>query len=203
MKVLDSEKILGKIPGCEGKGLKKCRALVETKKVGMFGHSLGGATLGDMASGSEFQKALSGVVNMDGLFLARTAAKGLKVPFLLMQADRDAVEPWWPAVKEKARNASIPFGEVEQEGTQHGSFTDLPAIVIQTGLDNLMPKEMLDTLIGGGEAGRQNEVLRMYLGAFFKWLFGREENQKRQPLGLLAGDSPKFPEMKWKEKHWN
>src|SRR5690606_15048211 len=48
---LSTDKILGQIPGCKGKRqLRRCASLVETRRVGVFGHSLGGHTVGALAT---------------------------------------------------------------------------------------------------------------------------------------------------------
>lgn len=203
---LPTEAIMGRIPGCQGKdALRRCRSFVETKKVGLFGHSLGGYTVGTLATRLRTRGRLSGIVNMDGGFtedVTGVKSPGVLVPFLNMARDGREGDMEWSLVKEKAKRRKISNGELEVKGSGHNSFTDLPGLAAQLGLEKLLPKQILEVQFGNGDLATQNLVVRTYLSEFFKWSFGREKKGRKQPLGLLDGIVDNFPEVRWRVLSW-
>ena len=94
--------------------------------VGMFGHSLGGATA---AATMLVDRRLDAGLDMDGLFFGKVAVTGLEKPFMLFSAD--------PGFRRKPNLAEFwghlrgPRYAVDFAGAAHFAFTDLLFLVPQ------------------------------------------------------------------------
>ncbi|PMD20189.1 PAF acetylhydrolase family protein [Hyaloscypha hepaticicola] len=154
------------------------------KNVGIFGHSLGGATaLASMANDTR----LSGGVNLDGTFFGPAIQQGTKRPFLLVghEGKNQSTDPSWGATWPELKAWKL---ELEVLGTQHGSFTDLPLLVDVLGLAPYLPPAVIE-LLGSITGPRSLEIMRVFVGAFFdKVLRGKGSE-------ILRKATPAYPEV--------
>ncbi|MFI9610617.1 alpha/beta hydrolase family protein [Streptomyces sp. NPDC052023] len=148
--------------------------LIDRKRIGMAGHSIGGATAvpamaGDhrIRAGADLDGGLFGLVPDDGL-------DGR--PFLLIGADGDEQDSWtegWPRLDGWKRWLTV-------AGSGHFTFTDVPVLGEQLGL--LPPEEPLS-------GARSQQITRAYVGAFF------DLHLKGTAQPLLDGPSAEHPEV--------
>jgi dienelactone hydrolase len=150
---------------------KKAR-LIDAKRIGMAGHSLGGDA--SAATMGADQRVRAGA-NLDGTFHPAVPAGSLgKRPFFLMGSQADHVpgkdDTWdasWPNIGGWKRWLTV-------AGTEHTSFTDLSILQQAAGMSapgTLSPQRSL-------------RLTRTYVAAFFD----RHLKHKRQPL--LDGPAP-------------
>ena len=143
--------------------IKKIQKLVEKKGVGLFGHSLGGATA---LAALEENKAFKAGMNWDGAFRSPPAGgfKATKKPFELVLA---ASQPWdsepsfnttWPLLKGYTKVVNV-------ERTAHLSFEDGPAFADVLGARQLGP--LIDQLVGEVSGVEMFEILVRIVSEFF------------------------------------
>ncbi len=154
------------------------------KNVGIFGHSLGGATaLAAMANDSR----LSGGVNLDGTFFGPAIQGGTKRPFLLVghEEKNQSTDRSWGATWPNLKSWKL---ELEVLGAQHGSFTDLPLLVDVLGLTPYLPPAVIE-LLGSITGPRSLEIMRVFVGAFF------DEVLRGKSSGILRKATSTYPEV--------
>ncbi|MFJ8388861.1 alpha/beta hydrolase family protein [Streptomyces sp. NPDC094438] len=156
--------------------------MIDPKRIGMAGHSVGGAAAAvTMATDERVRAGL----DMDGQFDVQIPATGLNGrPFLLLgtQAHHTpgADTSWdqaWANLDGWKRWLTV-------TGTDHVSFTDLPLLAAQVGLP--IPGASIS-------ARRSEEITRSYVGAFF------DLQLKGRPQPLLDGPSPANPEVAFQQ----
>ncbi|MEV7281498.1 alpha/beta hydrolase [Streptomyces sp. NPDC093111] len=158
----------------------KHAAAIDRSRIGMAGHSIGGA---GAATAMLLDRRIDAGVNMDGSFWDTLPAKGLGGrPFLMLGTDDDMHRPggrdatWdatWPMLGGWKRWLTV-------AGTDHFSFSDGPVLQSHFGLP-----------AGDIPADRALAVTRAYVGAFF------DRNLRGVPQPLLAGPSPLHPEVRF------
>ena len=89
------------------------------EKMGVFGHSVGGATAGEFGS----KKIFKAGINIDGFQFGNLIHSNLKIPFMFISSNEEGnrllrVSPFAKASKKPTYHAII-------EGFSHGSFSDL------------------------------------------------------------------------------
>ncbi|AUG80971.1 acetylhydrolase [Kitasatospora sp. MMS16-BH015] len=151
--------------------------LIDAKRIGMAGHSIGGAaTVSTMAAD---QRVRAGV-NLDGTMFDPVPAAGLGGrPFLLMGHPSDLGEdPSWTDgwAHLDGWKRWITFA-----GSNHSSFTDVPRLAEVLGVPN-PPGTTLST-------ARGEQLTRTYVGAFF------DEQLKGEAEPVLDGPSAADPEV--------
>ena len=115
------------------------RGALRLSSVGMFGHSLGGATAA--AAMLEDQRIQAGV-NLDGTLFGPVVDAGLDRPFMLVGAEghgRDSDQSWakfWANLRGWRLNLQL-------TGSAHNSFTDLQVMVPQTAGALGLPPEVV------------------------------------------------------------
>ncbi|MET8683553.1 hydrolase [Streptomyces sp. NPDC004732] len=181
--VLDS---LGSLPH----GLSR---VVDRRRVGMFGQSAGGIAAAETMY--EDRRVRAGV-NLDGTLefnpepngtnLMPVAEHGLDRPFLLMGregSDRTTELSWrsfWSHSTGWKRNLTL-------RGSLHQSYTDLPALLPQAGVD----RKVIEENIGTVDPARAVAAQRAYVASFFDhWLKGKDD-------GLLDAPSGRYPEVEF------
>ncbi|MFI8521071.1 alpha/beta hydrolase family protein [Streptomyces sp. NPDC085481] len=160
----------------------KYAASIDRKRIGMAGHSIGGASA---ATAMLADRRIDAGVNMDGSFHDELPAGGLGGrPFLMLGTDDDMHRPggedasWnttWPRLGGWKRWLTV-------TGTDHFSFSDGPVIQRHFGLP-----------AGDIPAGRALAVTRAYVGAFF------DQHLKGRPQPLLVGPSAAHPEVRFQQ----
>ncbi|WP_231956968.1 MULTISPECIES: hydrolase [unclassified Actinoplanes] len=155
----------------------------DLSRVGMFGHSLGGASAAETMY--EDPRVTAGV-NLDGSVSGPVVSAGLDRPFLQVGSDGhggDADETWdalWAHLRGPRR-------ELELADSGHMSFTDLQVLLPQAGA----APGTLEPAFGTIDGERAVTVERAYLLAFF------DRYLRHQRRGLLDAPSPAYPEMRF------
>ncbi|MFI7107648.1 alpha/beta hydrolase family protein [Nonomuraea sp. NPDC050227] len=184
--VLDQLKELnkGQNPDAERRTLPEgLRGAFDLGRVGMFGHSAGGATA---AATMLADRRIKAVLNLDGPALGKVAAKGLAKPYMLMEAEIfdkpiRGQKAFWSRLKGWRLH-------VRTNGAKHNSYTDLPVVYEQAAAATGMSKEQLRAVNGTLSAARSVAVTRAYTRAFFDLHLRREGT-------LLGKPSSRFPEV--------
>lgn len=155
-------------------------AVIDKRRVGMAGHSIGGASAASAMVGDRRVRA---GINMDGAFWEKLPAGGLKGrPFMLLGTDDEVHRPggtdrtWdetWPGLNGWKRWLTV-------AGSHHGTFSDHPVISEHFGV----PGEPYP-------AARATAITRTYVSAFF------DEHLRGTPRAVLAGPTAANPEVKF------
>ncbi|MEU9886991.1 lipase [Sphaerisporangium sp. NPDC051011] len=162
------------------------RNAFDLRRVGMLGHSLGGATAAEMMY---LDRRLVAGGNVDGTALGRVLEDpggGLNRPFLLLSSDghgRDTDESWarlWAGLRG-------PRHELQLLRSGHMSFTDYQVLLPQAGV----PAADLEPGFGTIDGERSVRVQLVYQLAFVD----RYLRRHREPL--LDGPSARYPEMRF------
>jgi predicted dienelactone hydrolase len=162
-------------------------------KIGMFGHSYGGATTVETMAQDERIKA---GVSLEGGFWGTVSQKGLKQPFMYIMSGKteqsldpnsgvkEAVsyEEFLPDLQSVMKKSTNDTYYLVVDHFYHQSFTDI-ALVSPL----LFSKEM--------DAVHSVDITRSYVGAFFDQYLKGEENQ------LLDGASNKYPEVHFSSEY--
>lgn len=189
---------------CGGGGGARGHWWAKNAKVAAFGHSLGGSTVAGAMLVNKSSVKLLGGINMDGRF--RGPAKNpppppndtIKAPFLIMGAtghNRTTDESWMAFWENVAKGWKA---ETSINGSAHGTYTDIPAIVEMLGLRNAPPKVLppgfVDGIVGPINGYRAIQIGREQLGAFMGFVM-RGEREGKLLLEGKAGAAEKWPEV--------
>ncbi|MET9023019.1 lipase [Actinopolymorpha sp. NPDC004070] len=154
--------------------------LIDPSRIGMAGHSIGGASGGTTAARDPRVRA---VVNLDGTQFDPLPESGLDVPFLFVGTE-DGHSPggadttWdrdWRRLTGWKRWITV-------GGAVHFSFTDYATLADQLGLD-------LGQTVAGDRAVR---ITNEYVGAFF------DQHLRGRHRPLLDGPSRRYPEVRFR-----
>ncbi|WP_410588201.1 alpha/beta hydrolase family protein [Amycolatopsis sp. lyj-23] len=156
----------------------KWGALIDPQRIGMAGHSAGGAVTTQVMLADPRIRA---GVDLDGSVHVPIPASGLARPFMFVgrtesnhpgQPPYDGWERDWPHLTGWKRWLMV-------SGTAHDSFNDLGVLAEQLGVD------IGDTI----DPYRALAVTRTYVNAFF------DQHLRCRPQPLLAAPSPAYPEV--------
>jgi dienelactone hydrolase len=165
---------------------------IDVTKVGIFGHSLGGATA---ASAMLADPRFKGGVNLDGSFFgplsSSTFSASITKPFMIFahEGKNTTTDASWAAIWPKLKGWKR---MLELKGSTHGTFTDLPDVVDVLGLSGMLPPEVGE-MLGSIDGERAMSVIPTYVSAFFNFVL------KGKKVGLLDGPIKKFPEVAFVE----
>ncbi|MDT0451299.1 alpha/beta hydrolase family protein [Streptomyces hesseae] len=158
---------------------------VDRDRIGVAGHSIGGASAVEVARTDRRVKA---AVNMDGNFFTEPSTD-LKRPVLLLGAqragdteNRDDWERTWRHLTGWKR-----WLDVGQGG--HLTFTDAPWLVERFGMPSTVPPEAVPGSFGTLKADRSTALTRAYMNAFF------DRHLRGMPSPLLERPSAAYPEV--------
>lgn len=153
-------------------------------KVGIFGHSLGGATA---AEAMLYDSRLAGGLNLDGTFFGSVVSRGLNRPFLLFghEGKNTTSDSSWGEIWPKLTGWKR---ELMLEDSAHYTFSDLPDVVDVLGIREELPSEV-GQLLGTVDGKRALEIVTIYVTSFFDFVL------KGKRSGLLDRPSAKFPEV--------
>lgn len=177
------------IPGIQNStshsyGYGRSQPTFQTKTIGAFGHSLGGASAFQaMHDDSRFSYG----INLDGAIEGDVAQSGLKKPFMIMaNQNHTRTEERDPTWYEFWAN-SVKLGgwkrDVRVNATQHGSYTDFAVWATVLGLEGF------EDLLGTIDGVRILDIQTEFVGEFFgKWLKGKRGK-------VLDGPSKEWPEV--------
>ena len=153
---------------------------LNTDRVGVFGHSMGGATaISALVNDTRFAAG----ANQDGTMYGDVLNLGTSAPVLLMEATghNQTEDPSWHDVWQRLRGWGL---QLEIKSSTHSLYSDLPLItkILGTSLPGLLGEDPI-------EGARAFELVWTYPVAFFDhFLKGEEE-------GVLSVPSTAFPEV--------
>jgi hypothetical protein len=137
--------------------------MLDLDHVGMFGHSLGGATA---AATMLIDRRLDAGLDMDGLLFGKVAVTGLRKPFMLFSAD--------PGFRHKPNLAQFwghlrgPRYAVDFAGAAHFAFSDLVFLVPQlAGTREAAAQARIRPLVGTVSPTVAYAAERAYVLAYF------------------------------------
>jgi predicted dienelactone hydrolase len=159
---------------------------IDLGRIGVFGHSLGGAT----TAGAMFvDDRIRAGANLDGLVAGPVAAEGLGRPFLVLRQPQHTtrIDPSWrtflPALRGWHRLVTI-------AGSGHYSFADLGLWTRQAGVDLRTTEETYRFNFGTGDNRRATVLVRQLLVGFF------DVHLRDRPVPpVLAGPTAGSPEL--------
>ncbi len=164
------------------------RGALRLTSIGMFGHSMGGATAAQVMH--DDSRVDAGTA-LDSAMFGSVATEGLARPFMLFAADDNsrASVPSWKTFLPRLRGW---HRELHLTGALHYTFTDAAVLLPQfAGVSPVTPEVVRDT-IGTIDGQRAVVVQRAYLTAFFAHHLGDATAAQRR---LLEGPSAEFPEV--------
>ncbi|GBE27791.1 isoform II [bacterium BMS3Bbin03] len=156
------------------------KGMVDFENAGIIGHSLGGATAGEMASTEPKIKA---GINLDGFQFGGLPDVELKVPFMFMWENGRNVAGTAGANDLFFQKSQAACYSLVIKGFEHATFTDLPLFASIWQSAEPTPKSL-----------RAIQLQREYILAFFN------KHLKNRPAPLLKGSSQKYPEVVFKSK---
>ncbi|TYK51449.1 alpha/beta hydrolase family protein [Actinomadura decatromicini] len=181
----------GADPTIQGRRLPHgLRGALDLSKVGMFGHSLGGAAAAETMAHDPRVRA---GVDLDGSVDGAARDTGLDRPFLLMASaghGRDNDDSWadfWSHLRGWRRQLLL-------KDSGHQAYTDLGPLVPQLIKALPIPPQVVARLtenIGTIDPGRSVAAQRAYLAAFFDLHLRRHDDH------LFSGPSPRYPEIEF------
>ncbi|MFE7362522.1 alpha/beta hydrolase family protein [[Kitasatospora] papulosa] len=194
--VLDQLALLhqGHNPDAEERRLPKhLGKTLNLERLGMFGHSGGGATA---AQSMHEDRRIDAGINLDGTLqfndedFLPVARQGLDRPFMLMGKTNQThlTKPSWQALWNHStgwkRDLSLDRGS-------HFSYTDAQSFVpaLDARLD--IPAPLREQYIGTVDQHRSTAAQRAYITAFF------DQHLRGRPQGLLNGPSPSHPDIRF------
>ncbi|OAG44152.1 hypothetical protein AYO21_01609 [Fonsecaea monophora] len=153
-------------------------------RVGIFGHSLGGATAANAILG---KPRLASGLNMDGSVYGPAMNHSNTKPFTIFAAQRhnQSTDATWAAFWQELKGLKL---QLQVNNTEHGTFTDYPILTKSLGINATILPPVTD-LIGTIDGVRILDILRRYIGGFF------QETLEVQKVKLIQGPSPQFPEV--------
>ena len=151
------------------------------------GHSFGGASaIAALGSTFDDNPAFRGGLNLDGTLFGSIVSTGTRKPVLLFghEAKEDATwDAIWPLLSGWKR-------EIELNGSQHNTFTDLPLIAKEL-LNGAPPPPDWQTLLGTIDGARAMTVIVDFCIAFFNLVLRGNGGD------LLRRPSTQFPEVEF------
>lgn len=194
--VLDQLAVLhrGRNPDAEGRRLPKgLGKALDLERVGMYGHSGGGATA---AETMRVDRRIDAGINMDGTLqfndseFLPVARRGLDRPFMLMgkanqtHLNKSSWRSFWDRSTGWKRDLSLEQGS-------HFSYTDAQSFVpaLDERLD--VPAQLREQYIGTVDPERSTAAQRAFITAFF------DQHLRDRPQDLLNGPSSAHPEMRF------
>ena len=171
------------------------RGMVDIGRIGMFGHSLGGATT---AQAMHDDPRIRAGVDLDGALGTRevpwgsVTTEGLDRPFLLFAAEpsdqeHELVVEFWRNLRGWRRCLQV-------RSAAHNTFNDLAVIAPQLRAAGVLGPEETTLLVGTDDVAdppSDAAAVRTYLRSFFDLhLLGADD-------GMLAGPSPQWPQIRF------
>jgi dienelactone hydrolase len=158
--------------------------LVDLSRLGVFGHSFGGAAAVWAASETPLLRASA---NMDGRLWGDVLGRGSTKPVLIFRSEGASAEAD-ASIAEFTSHALAPVHRAQVSGALHNDFSD-SALLVQA-LAQLDPRvQPAQYQVGAIGPGRILAIECAYLRALFEAAWSGEAS------ALLAGPAPEFPEV--------
>lgn len=160
---------------------------LDLSRVGMYGHSMGGAT---SAWAMLDDRRIRAGVNLDGSLYGPVLSAGLDRPFLFMCSQKHDLndDQTWAQTWSHLRGW---HKELRLANAAHNSYTDLQSLAPQVAPALGVPPSMVQQLIGTVDPVRSVLAVRTYLRAYFdRFVRGHDGH-------LLDGPSAAFPEIEF------
>jgi predicted dienelactone hydrolase len=177
-RIADTRFVLDQLAGLNVRGRLASR--LDLSRIGMFGHSLGGATTAEVMLRDP---RIDAGANLDGSFGQNAERRGVRGPFLLMTPPR-GVGPSEQAYRAHLRRSQL---RLTLRGAEHYTFTDFAATL--PALARLAPRLRKELAVGSIDGRRVLTIERRYLAAFFR----AHLKGTREPL--LTHASAFYPEV--------
>jgi hypothetical protein len=156
---------------------------LDLARLGVFGHSFGGATAAQVCQMDARCKA---GIDMDGDLFGDVVQTGLEKPFVVIQSDEGSCSDSSCRSFQQEIGAilrTVPQGasySISIRGTKHFNFTDYAVL--------FSPLRAFG-LLGSIEGARGLEITRAYVRAFF------DTYLNKMPSALLPGEAHTYPEV--------
>lgn len=176
----------GKNPDADGATLPKGLAGdLDMTKIGMFGWSLGGATV---PVAMQKDSRIGAGVNLDGQFFGSVTSQNLSRPFMLFSSatHNRNTDSSWAALWSHLKGYRI---DLKLQGSRHNSFADNEELLPQAANVLGMPQSQIQSILGTISPNRAVQVERVYLAAFF------DQELRHVHSTLLDGKSSRYPEI--------
>lgn len=158
--------------------------LVDLSRLGVFGHSFGGAAAVWAASETPLLRASA---NMDGRLWGDVLERGSTKPVLILRSEGASAEAD-ASIAEFTSHALAPVHRAQVSGALHNDFSDSALLV--RALAQLDPRvQPAEYQVGAIDPGRVLAIESAYLRALFEAAWSGEAS------ALLAGPAPEFPEV--------
>jgi predicted dienelactone hydrolase len=181
VRVADTRFVLTQLARLDRSGLFSGR--LDVDRVGMFGHSLGGAAA---ASTMALDSRIRAGADLDGRLFEPARSRGLSRPFLFMSAepgfaDVPNVAGFWSKLRG-------PHYAVDVTGARHFAFSDLVTFVRELMRVNPAAGQVVSQLVGKLDGTATIAAERAYLRAFFeRFLRAKSEPLLTRTPGPFAG----------------
>ncbi len=151
---------------------------LDLSRLGILGHSMGGAVAGQACLVDERFKACA---NLDGFQWGDVANGEIHQPFMILYSEQ--FENGSNFILDSLKNETY---VLTIEGSKHMNFQDMPIVV---------PGTKMIGMVGSISADRMFQITNDYLLAFF----GKHLNGEEAPL--LNGPSPDYPEAQFQSRN--
>jgi dienelactone hydrolase len=163
------------------------RGAMDLSRIGMFGHSIGGATA---AATMLDDPRIKAGIDMDGTIYGPVATAGLNRPFLLLSSQNHGRDndPTWASFWANLTGWKL---DLRLQGSAHAFFTDAEILYPQVAPLLNIPPDQLAQIIGTIDPERAMAATAAYVDSFFDlWLRHHDDH-------LMDGPSAKYPEMQF------
>lgn len=167
------------------KSIPGVRTRLRITKLGMFGHSFGGAATAETML---INSQIRGGLNMDGTIYGNAPQTGLGRPFMLMGVPDHNLSSdiTWSSFWEKLRGWKK---ALVLAGAEHLAYTDYSVLISLLGLESLLTPDGVKAVIGTIDGMQANEAVRVYIRAFFDFVLGEGSDE------LFEEPNPQYPEI--------
>lgn len=161
---------------------------LDTRRVGMFGHSFGGGTAAAVLAAD---RRFAAGIDLDGFVIGPTARTGLRKPFLVLGSDYHdrAFDPSWATFLPRLTGWHRWFRFAD---TGHYRFIDLGGSARKWGLDRTLKVQdpvTWDQVFGDIDDRVSQEIVTRLVGSFF------ERTLHRRPAPILDRPADYYPQL--------
>jgi hypothetical protein len=171
---------LDRLTALEAEAGDRFAGRLDLGRVGVFGHSFGGATA---AEACRLDRRCKAGADLDGTPYGPVARAGLPQPFLFVRGDEEWDPEERPGMAAIVRSAPTGHGAIMIHGARHFNFADTAV--------TFAPMARPLGALGPIDGARGLRIAAAYLEAFFDHALNGAD------APLLAGPSPAYPEVEF------